>query len=163
MRKKIERIFKNYRQMKNELSVLEFQLSNFAGISNNELIESMCFSHPEGERVQSSSLSDKTAKVAINYEKVAEKMNDEFFTALLIQYRTLKSELDFFEYCINRLSGKLPEIIHDMVINKMSWGEMARKYNISEPMLCKYRKKAIGDIAKLYEARDKQMEQYILS
>lgn len=68
-----EMMFKEYKNMKRELSVLEFQLRRFEGVNEEEILEAMCFSHPVGdERIQTSTISDKTAKIALNYKHVAE-------------------------------------------------------------------------------------------
>ena len=50
------------------------------------------------------------------------------------------------------LSGRLPEVIRDMVVNGMQWKEAAAKYAVSEAMLTKYRRKALSELAALYEA-----------
>lgn len=46
------KMFKDYPKMKQELTVLEFKLRDFKGISREDIIESMNFSRPQGERVQ---------------------------------------------------------------------------------------------------------------
>ena len=80
---KAEAMIKEYRTMKKELSVLQFQMSRFQGVDENDLILSMQFSHPEeGDRVQTSNISDKTASVAMNYRRIMERENDEWFDFL---------------------------------------------------------------------------------
>lgn len=163
MKEDVERIIKSYDNMKNEIAVLEFQLSRFKGISDNEVISNMVFSKSDDEIVQNSEISDKTYKVAAIYRQVAENQNDELYNSLFEQYSNLKLEIEFFEYSLSRLSGKLPDIMKDMVINKITWSELADKYHVSQTMISKYRRKAVKELGELYKAKNKHTEQYILS
>ena len=54
----VERIFKEYREWKHSLALLEFELGRFQGIPYEDVIESLCFSKPQGERVQTSGTYD---------------------------------------------------------------------------------------------------------
>lgn len=60
------------------------------------------------------------------------------------------------------LSGKLPEIVWDMAVERFTWEELMMKYHISHTMVAKYRKKAIKELDALYEERDRQTESFIL-
>ena len=92
-----ERMIKEYPNLKRELSVLEFQLSRCEGIDYDTVISSLTFSKPEGERVQTSGVSDVTARAALAYRKVADRMSDEWLSYLAGQYGQIKEELDFFD------------------------------------------------------------------
>ena len=48
-----EVMMKEYKNMKKELTVTEFQLRQFQGVSEQDMIDSMLYSHQEGEMVQS--------------------------------------------------------------------------------------------------------------
>lgn len=158
-----EEVFREYHNMKKELSVLEFQLQRFQGVSEDDLITAMCFSHPESdERVQTSSLSDKTAKVAINYRAVAEKENDEWYDFLWRRYRYLKEEIDFFEHGVQNLDGTLADIMADLLKGDMSWDDIQNQYCISRMMITRYRKKALDNLQNLYDLREQQVADYIL-
>lgn len=149
-----ERMIKEYPNLKRELSVLEFQLSRCEGIDYDTVISSLTFSKPEGERVQTSGVSDVTARAALAYRKVADRMSDEWLSYLAGQYGQIKEELDFFEHAVRGLSGKLPEIVWDMAVERFTWEELMMKYHISHTMVAKYRKKAIKELDALYEERD---------
>ena len=92
-----ETMMKEYRSLKRELSVTGFQLQRFEGISEKDMIESMLYSHHEGERVRTSTLSDKTAGIAVNYRKIMERENDGWYQYLFNRYLYLSEEIDFFE------------------------------------------------------------------
>ena len=127
------------------------------------MIESLCFSNPQEERVQNSSISDKTGKTALIYRQVKERMDDEWFEFLLERYQSLKEQTDFFEYAVGQLSGRLSEVIRDMAMEKMTWKELAYKYDVSETMIAKYRRKAISELTAIYQLREQTAGEYFLS
>lgn len=157
-------MLKEYETMKKRLSVAEFQLSQFEGVSESDVIHSMTLAHPqEGERVQTSNISDKTASVALNYRQVMERENREWFNYLLKEYRYISEELSFFESCVKSLPDNLPSLVMDLINKENTWDEIATKYSIARSTITKYRKRAIMMIDEMYELRDKQTEAYILS
>lgn len=158
----VEKIFKEYRSWKRNMGLLEFELSRFEGVPYDDVIESLCLSQPQEERVQSGSTSDKTGKTAIIYRQVKERLDDEWFDYLIERYRTVKAEKEFFEYAASQLSGRLPEIIRDMIMEGMPWRELAEKYNVSETMIAKYRKKAMAEMRELYLIREKTAGCFLL-
>lgn len=158
-----ENLFKEYSRWKKNRVLLAHELVRFEGVSDDEVIESMCFSKPEGERIQTSGITDTTGKTAIYYRKVAEILNDDWYDFLFRQYQDVKEEIDFFEAAVNQLSGRLPQVVYDMVVMEMPWKELASKYQVSEAMLAKYRKKALGELDDIYQLRNSHMEQFLLS
>lgn len=145
------------------MKFLGFELSRFRGMPYDDVIESLCFSNPQEERVQNSNISDKTGKTALIYRQVKERMDDEWFEFLLERYQSLKEQADFFEYAVEQLSGRLPEVIRDMVMEKMTWRELAYKYDVSETMIAKYRKKAISELTAIYQLMEQTEGEYFLS
>ena len=123
-----ETMMKEYKNMKNELSILIFQLGNFKEINKDDLIISMSFSHPDGERVQTSGTSDKTGKIATSYEKIAERENDEWLDFLWKRYQNINEEVAFFEHIVSELNGVLPEVVMDLLDDDITWGSMMSKY-----------------------------------
>lgn len=159
-----ETMMKEYKQMKMELQVTEMQLSRFRGITGDDVISMMTYSRPEGdERVQTSSLSDKTAKAALNYRKVMERENDEWYGFLMKRYRKLSEEISFFEESVQRLSGNLPEIMTDLLDGEMTWDEVSLKHHISRRSVGNYRKQAVKELNAMYELREKCAADYMLS
>ena len=71
---KIEKMIREYPQMKMELDCLEDQIRNFRGISETDMIDSMCFSQPGGERVSTSNIPDKTMKIGTTFRQRMENL-----------------------------------------------------------------------------------------
>lgn len=159
----VEKLFKEYHTWKRDIGFFEFELSRFEGVPYDDVIESLCFSRPGGDKVQTSGISDKTGKAAIIYRQVKERLDDEWFEFLIQKYQSIRDDMEFFEYAIGQLSGKLPEIIRDMVIAQLTWRELSGKYDVSETMIAKYRKKAISGLTAIYQLREQTAGQYFLS
>lgn len=159
----VEKLFKEYGNWRRDLGILEFELSRFQGVPYDDVIESLCFSNPQGDRVQTSSVSDKTGKAAIIYRQVKNRMDDDWFDYLMERHKSIKEEKEFFEYALRQLSGKLPEMIWDMVAEQMSWQELMVKYNVSHAMVGKYRKKAVDELQVIYSMRNQHSEMYMLN
>lgn len=163
MSERIEKFIKEFHQMKKERNCLEYQIRSFRGISEKEMIDSMTFHSPEGERVQTSSISNKPASIALNYHERMERINQEWYEHLEKQYLMLDEEIRFFEAALSSLSGYLPEFMTDMVINGCTWDYLCEHYHISRTMVAKNRRKAIRELEKMYEKRDAEMVSYMLS
>lgn len=156
-------MFKEYRKMKQEILVLEFQLRHFDGVSDTDVIESMNYAKSQGERIQTGETADKTGKTAIHYRRVKERMDDDWYDSLFERYEYLNEEVTFFEYAVTQLSGRLQEFVKDLVMERMAWDELRIKYHVSHSMIGKYRKKAEKELDEMYEFRDKLEETYFLS
>lgn len=151
-KQRVESLLKNYNEIQRHLDRLNFEIERFSGLDYEQVIETMNYAAPEEERVQSSSISDKSGRLALSYKEYTNKLNADV-VALALEYYTQKDELDVLDYCINLLDPKLSEIITDMFVNKMTWDEMSYKYHVSRTMLSKYRKKGINSIASLFQLK----------
>lgn len=162
MSERIEKLINDYPSMIREQALLSNQIRNFRGLTEIDMIESMVFHTPEGERVQTSGVSQKTANVAVTYSARIREMNQEWVKNLEMEYTLITEEIMFFKTAIEVLEPKLSELMKDLVIDRMQWDEIIRKYHISKTMVAKRRKKAIHELEKLYENHDSRVSQYIL-
>lgn len=158
-----EKIMQEYQQMVMERICLENQIKNFKGITENEMIDSLYFPQPDGDRVKTSGISDKTARIAISYREKMDRINKEWQAHLEKKHSVLLEELVFFESAVFSLSGILPDLISDMVVKGLTWDDLADKYHISRTMVAKNRKRAIRELGILYAIHDEEMAEYILS
>jgi hypothetical protein len=156
MRERIETLIRDYPKNKMELKCLEHQIRNFRGISEEEMIDTMYFSQPEGERVQTSGVSDKTARIAMSYRERMDAINREW-------YQHLEKQVGFFESAVKALPGKMGEVMQDMIFSQTSWDELADKHFVSRRTIGRYRQKAIDDLVVLYEKHEAEMLAYMLS
>lgn len=163
MSERVEKIMKNYSQMVMERNCLKNQIKNFIGVSETEMINSMSFDRPEGERIKTSNISDKTANIAITYKNKMNRINQEWLDHLEKKYAIISEEIIFFESAITSLSGNLSEIMMDMIVGGLTWDDLSYKHHISRTMVAKYRKKAIRELEILYCIHENEIAEYMLS
>ena len=123
----------------------------------------MTFSAPQGDRVQTSDITDKTAMIGISYRERADRINRDWIEHLVVTMAELEEELDFFKAAVDSLPGILAPFMHDMVMEHMTWDCLEAKYHISRYTVSKYRKQAIAKLDEFYAVHEKQMADYILS
>ena len=99
----------------------------------------------------------------MNYKKVLDRENDEWFAFLWNRYHFLKEELDFFEHSVEQLEGSLSGIIRDLLNKELTWDYIAGKYHVSTSMISKYKKTALKELNACYELRYRQAEAFMLS
>ena len=69
------RQFKEYRNWKKDMGLLEFELSRFEGVPYEDVIRSMCLGQPQGEKVQGGGQTDKIGEAVakiVDLEKEVE-------------------------------------------------------------------------------------------
>lgn len=150
----VEKIISEYPQMVREREYLKKQIESCKLISADELICAMSLSHPEGERVQSSDLSDKTACVALGYREKLEQINEEFVIPMQKRYDALDTEISFLETSINELPEDMTTVMQELVIEGFTWEEVAENLYISISKLQKLRRAAIENLVRTYQKRE---------
>lgn len=163
MKEQIEKLIQGYPQMKAELERLNIEIREFQGISPEEVIESMHFVQPEGERVQKSDISDSTGRIALSFRARTEHINREWLEHLIEKRALLISEVRFFEAAIRTLNPLYAEIMADMVLGQMRWDDLQTKYSICRMSIARYKKRAVAELDNLYEDRNLDMERFLLS
>ena len=162
MSERVERMIKEYPSMVMERDCLRHQLANFQGITEEEVIDSMNFSSPQGERVQTSNISDKTATISESYRDRVRRINQDWIDHLCTKLLALEEEIDFFHSALRAISPELATIAIAGGSMCGTWDAVEAKHHVCRATIGKYRKKAICELDALYAAHDKEMADYIL-
>ena len=159
----VEKVISDYPQMVREREHLKKQIESFEFLSADELISAMSFSHPDGERVQSSDLSDKTARIALGSRDKLDRINEELIVAMQKRYHALDEEISFLESAIRCLPDDLVDIMQGLVIEGRTWDEVSEEMFISITKLQKLRNKAIAHLVRAYQKRESEQVRILLS
>ena len=159
----VERIINEYSQMVRECEQLKKQMEAQEFLSADELISAMSFSHPDGERVQSSDLSDKTARIALGYREKLERINEELIVPMQKRYAVLDNEISFLVDAICNLPEDLAYVMQALVIEGLTWEEVSQEMFISVTKLQKLRKAAIDNLTRAYQKRESEQIRILLS
>lgn len=165
MKAYVEKLISKYPKMLEQREFVRQQLKTLRqrAVSLDDVIEMMVFSHPDGERVQSSGYSDKTAKIAMNYQRVQKKMNEETMHYWMDRYQELNTEIIFFENAVDHLEKPLREVLDALVIKGMTWDEAESSLYLNRRTISNRRHEAINALARIYQVRASEMECYLLS
>ena len=163
MSARVEKLITNYQQMVSQKKCLAYQVAHFRGLSPEDVIASMYTAHHEGERVQTSGTSDKTAQIALNYESRMARLNREWYEHLEKELVELTDELNFFEGALRALPVNVSQIMWDLVVEGMTWDTVADVHHMSRANVGKLRKRAILELDKLYALRDSAAAAYMLN
>lgn len=159
-----ETMFKEYKNMKREMESLRIQLESATGISADDMIKSMTFSSTlDGDRVQTSNISDVTCRIALDYRKRIWEENEAYYKYLYERYESLKKELEFFVSAIRALGGKRSEVILAIIVEGLTWDEVSYQFGVCRKTIANYRKTAIKDIDALYEKMQNDELSFLLS
>ena len=159
----VKKMISEYPQMVIEREHLKKEIEAKEFLSADELLSAMSFSHPDGERVQSSDLSDKTARIALGYREKLERINNELVAPMQKRYAALDTEISFLETSIDELPEDMTMAIHELVIDGFSWEEVAANLYISITKLQKLRRAAIENLVRAYQKRESQLAGELLS
>jgi hypothetical protein len=146
----VEYLLKNYYQIKREIEQLVLILESPIYDSEEETIEALTFSAPQGERVSTSVISDKTSKIALVYREVNENQKTAGRKDVEKMIKVNNFELIKLENSIASLDKNLQEVINGIYIQKARRVDMCRSLYISENTLNRYRKKGIDEIAMIF-------------
>lgn len=163
MSARVEKLISEYPQMVSQKKCLAYQVAHFRGLSPEDVIDSMYTTHHDGERVQTSGTSDKTAQIALNYESRMVRLNREWYEHLEKQLVELTDELNFFEGALRALPANVSQVMWDLVVEGMTWDTVADVHHMSRANVGKLRKRAILELDKLYALRDSTSAAYMLN
>lgn len=162
MSERVERIIREYPGMVREIQCLREQMRHFEGVTERDIIDSMNYAAPQGERVQTSGVSDKTATIAATYRDRVQRINRDWFDHLARKLMWLEEEVDFFHSALRALSPDVSSLMWDLTVNGMTWDSLEKNHHICRSTVAKHRKKAICELDALYAAREREMADYIL-
>lgn len=159
----VEKMLNEYPRMVRERERLKKQIENCEFITADELISVMYYSHPQGERVQCSGISDKTARIAIEYREKLDRMNHDLIFPMQRRLQVLEGEIDFLEASIDELPEEMYDVMHELVIEGFTWEQVANDLYISISKLQKLRKDAINQLTRAYQKRESEEAILLLS
>ncbi|WP_026523281.1 hypothetical protein [Butyrivibrio sp. MB2005] len=163
MREYVEELIRNYPSLIEKRAYLRKQIDSYKPIPEEDIIISMCYCHPEGDQVQSSGTSDKTAKTAMIFRQKTNRMNEQALAGWTKDYVTVDEEISFLEECIAKLPFELAPFMQAMVMEGLSWDDIESAYGMSRKLISKYRSQALDELSRIYQARESQVAMEMLS
>lgn len=152
MQKYVEEMLKNYNSMKQEIEALQYELNNFSTESENETIEAMIFSSPDGERVNSSMISNKTPEIALTYTQRNEELKENTMREIIGRMRWLRATTDRLDFYMEKLEAHQASILQAYYFEGYTWQELQDLRGVTEKTLRKYRDDGVKALAQKYSS-----------
>ena len=152
----VENLIAGYQDMVRRRDYLKHELTVLRDrqVTEEDIISCMTFSHPDGDRVQTSGPSDKVSKIALVYKDKQMRMNAEILRCRQEEYDELCNEISYLEEAINDLPDEERKVMKSLVIIGSTWD--AAEYNLcmSRMTLHRIRKQAINTLVRSYQRRE---------
>ena len=151
----VEYLLKNYHSIKTDLEQMKIELEHYEIETLEETIEGMTL-YTKGTNISSmgSGICDDTARVAMIYRNVNERVNKENKRRLEKQIALGEIELRKLRAGIDGLPEDTRHVIEDLYINRMKWDQIAMRRYISNNTINRHRKKGIEEIARAFFVRE---------
>ena len=162
MSERIEKLIAEYPTMVRDRKCLAYEIAHFRGVSADEVIESMYTGHQDGERVQTSTLSDKTAQIAMSYRVRQDEINREWREQLESKLQEVTDEMNFLEDAIRSLPKNQSQVMRCLVLEGRTWDDTSYRLHMSRANVGKLRKKAIAELDAIYEKHDRILTEFML-
>ena len=163
MREYVEKLISDYPKMLSTRAFLKKQIESYVPVTVEDIIDTLTFTQPGGERVQTSNLSDKTCTVALLYRDRVNQMNEEVIGEWVKEYDRLDEEIGFLEHCIRKLPGDLSDVMSTLVLDGSTWDEAEGYLYMSRKTIWSRRQEAIRLLTLEYQKRASRMEAVMLS
>lgn len=162
MNRKMDEIVKGYPELIQKRDCLAYQLAHFRGFTADEIIESMYTPQQDGERVQTSNLSDKTAQIALDYQERRERINREWYEQMEKELQMVSDEVTFFEAAVHALPIKIRGAVSALFIGQDTWDTVQADFHIGRATLSAYRRQALRILENLYADRERSQTAFLL-
>ena len=147
----IVRKLESYPALQRTILQLEFELKNRPEIvSGDEMIETMTFSHPEGDPVLTGQSDGKTPGIAQSYVSAVEECNREYRDQLNRELAKVRLEAGRIEYYIGLLDKKQAAVLRALYVERLPWRDAAEKVGMSSYTLPKYRNLGITELTEMF-------------
>lgn len=149
-----------YNESKRKLALLEFELANISCVSPQEMLEAMAFRSSSGERASGTASpdKDKLIHIALNYNQLAEKKNQENYAEILNEWHEIRTELRRMDLCLSLLDEQLERVLRCVYFEKKTWREIEEETGLSRRTIIRRKQEALGALADMYSYTQKLIE-----
>lgn len=143
-------LLKNHSRMVREAATLRFELKNFVKVGDDEIIEEMALSHQMGDGIRSGLISNKTADVALRYQEVVNRVNEEAFKAVIHRLNALETAIERLDFYLGQLDKTQTDVLQGYYFERKTWREMQEGMNLATKSLRRIRDTAVASLAEQY-------------
>ncbi|WP_409967649.1 hypothetical protein RFF05_13850 [Bengtsoniella intestinalis] len=140
-----------YPSTKKKIALLRYELEHPQQIDTNALIESLTFSHGDGESVRMPShISNKTMFIAMNYQEAAHKIEHEALDDISSRLYALEYQVNKLHHCVSLLEDRHQAIITLFFFERKTWDEITDTLGLAYRTARKLKEAAIDELVAMY-------------
>ncbi len=151
-RQRIISLLEEYPEMMQKIALLEYELKSTA-VSETELIEAMALhpADPTGVTSRSNSVSDPTARIAMEYQDVLSGLDEEAKEAATQELNALRSIVDRLNFYVGCLPATQATVIRGYYLEGKTWTELEAELEISPRTMADHRDKGVNGLARMIQ------------
>lgn len=149
----VEYLLENYNEILKDIEQLKFEYETFIEVIPEEMIDTLNFSGSTEERVNTSSISDKTCKIALIYNEVANNLNKDARREILKMIKVSEYEITKLNYYIKRLDLNIQSVIKLFYFDKKNLSDISKQLSIVERTVTNYKNKGIYELTYMYNLK----------
>ena len=150
----VVQLLKSYRQRKQRIDLLRYELLRHTDISGTDVIDSMTFGSDNDMPHGSGHSHDKILYIMLNYQKFADKLNAEAVNKILAELVKLEKEQDRLRYYVSLLDSQEAQVIRKIYFDGYSWDQVAEELDVVRRTAHKIKERALENLAWMYEYID---------
>lgn len=150
MKSTVTELLETYGERARKIALLRYELQRLAGVSADEVIDSMSYGHNDGISSGKGYVSNKTLYIALNYQEQVEKLNREAVNEINKQLVELEEIQDKLTHYISLLDDRQKLVIQVLYVEKLSMRECEQRMKISAKTIRKLRNEAVSTLEGMY-------------
>ena len=149
---KVMELLKSWPSKKRQIEQLRYEIEHPALLGEKELIESLALGvNSPGEGVSNSGhISNKTMAIALQYQDIMQRINNETISGIIAELRSLEAEVSRLEYYVSLLDERKATAIRLLYFEQKSWNVTESELHVSKGTLSACRNDALSDLTKMY-------------
>lgn len=151
-RKYVTTLLGKYAELQQKIELLKYEL-RCSTISGDELIEAMVLRPlaPSGIAVSGNAVSDPTARVATEYERVLLGMSEDAKASVERDLSILQATVDRLDFYVQLLLPEQAEVIRGYYMENKSWPVLEQELGKSTRTLTDHRDKGVDALTKMFQ------------
>ena len=147
---KIIHLLKEHSRYLREIAQLRFELEEFQGVTDDEMLEALVYARGSGEGRQSGTASNKTPYIAMNYHDQAEKANAETIDEILRRLAPLEKKTARLDFYLSMLPEQEQTVIKQIFFAGKTLQQVADRMSVSTWAVRRLKASALGKLEEMY-------------
>ncbi len=144
------RLLRTYHDRERQMALLRYELEHPVRVTSDDMIESMTFAHGEHLGKSGGVDVDKTARIALEYQKRVDSTNAENVHVIAVKLDKLVQTQERLKFYVSLLNSRERDVIQLIYFEGRSAEEVAYELSVAVRTVHKIRGRAVEQLAEMY-------------